>query len=269
MRRLLDPDGRSANRSIGVVTFSEAQQSLVQDLLDEAAEDDPGLNDALAAVHATGEGVFVKNLENVQGDERATMVFSVCYGRDASGKLHHHFGPLSLSGGERRLNVAVTRAREKVVVVSSIRSADIDLARCTAQGARDLRDYLAYAEHGTLPALRVAGRPAAAPEPTVLERRLADALSARGWLVTLHVGTSRDYRVGLAIARPRSPDTWQLGVELDGPFHRAAPAVLDRDVVRGDALAALGWDMMRVSCIDLLRDLNAVVARIEERLGRH
>ncbi len=267
-RRLLDRDARAANRSLGVVTFSEAQQSLVQDLLDEAAGGDPVLNDALAAAHETGEGVFVKNLENVQGDERATMVFSVCYGRDAAGKLHHHFGPLSLSGGERRLNVAVTRAREKVVVVSSIRCSDIDLARCTAQGARDLRDYLAYAEHGTLPALRAAGRPSASPEPLMLERRLAAALSARGWLVTLHVGTSRDYRVGLAIARPGSPDAWRLGVELDGPFHRAAAAVLDRDVVRGDVLAALGWDMMRVSCLDLLRDMDAVVKRVEARLAK-
>jgi len=265
-RRLLDPEDCPANRSIGVVTFSEAQQSLVQDLLDEATMADEALGNALHQAALSGEGVFVKNLENVQGDERATMIFSMAYGPDPSGRLHHHFGPLSQAGGERRLNVAVTRAREKVVVISSIRAADIDLSRCTAQGARDLRDYLAYAEHGTLPAVRGMTRPEPVPDPSVLERRLADALSARGWHVALHVGASRDYRVGVAIARRDVPGQWLLGVELDGLFHRAAPAVLDRDVVRGHVLCSLGWEILRVSCIDMFRDPNAVVARVEQRL---
>ena len=266
--RLLDPDASVANRSVGVVTFSEAQQTLVQDLLDEALASDPAFHDAFHAVAATGEGVFVKNLENVQGDERATMVFSICYGRDASGRLHHHFGPLSLAGGERRLNVAVTRAREKVVVLSSIRAADIDLGRCTAQGARDLRDYLAYAEQGTLPAVRGLARAEPIPEPGVLEEHLADALEDRGWVVALHVGVSRDYRVGIAVARRDNPGRWLLGIELDGAFHRSAPAVLDRDVVRGQVLRALGWDILRVSCLDVFRDSNAVVARIARHLQR-
>lgn len=267
-RRLLDPDPCPAHRSVGVVTFSEAQQSLVQDLLDEAMTIDDALSEAVAAAAATGEGVFIKNLENVQGDERATMIFSICYGPDTTGRLHHHFGPLSLSGGERRLNVAVTRAREKVVVVSSIRASDIDLARCTAQGARDLRDYLAYAENGVLPALRATPRSGPPPEPSLHEQRLADALLARGWRVDVHVGSSRDYRVGLAIGDPDVPDRWLLGVELDGVFHRAAPAVLDRDVVRAQVLRSLGWDVLRVSCLDVFRDIDAVVARIESRLSR-
>jgi hypothetical protein len=116
--------------------------------------------------------------------------------------------------------------------------------------------------------LRAAGRDSASFGPSVLEQRLAEALSARGWRVSLHVGTSRDYRVGLAIARPEAPDAWALGIDLDGPFHRAAPTVLDRDVVRGNVLAALGWDILRVSCIDLLHDLDAIVRRVERRLER-
>lgn len=266
--RLMDPDACAANRSVGVVTFSEAQQTLVQDLLDEALASDPTFHDAFHAAAAGGEGVFVKNLENVQGDERATMVFSIGYGRDASGRLHHHFGPLSLAGGERRLNVAVTRAREKVVVLSSLRAADIDLGRCTAQGARDLRDYLAYAEQGTLPAVRGLARAEAVPEPGVLEERLADALEDRGWVVALHVGSSRDYRVGVAVARRDNPGRWLLGIEIDGAFHRSAPAVLDRDVVRGQVLRALGWEIVRVSCLDVFRDPNAVVSRIERHMQR-
>ena len=262
-RRLLDADACTANRSIGVVTFSEAQQTLVQDLLDEAIDADATLRERMAEAAGAGEEVFVKNLENVQGDERATMIFSICYGRDASGTVYHNFGPLNLSGGERRLNVAVTRAREKIIVVSSIRASDLDPSKLNALGARDLRDYLAYAELGTVPAARGIAGAAHAPDPSVLEERLAAALTARGWKVDLHVGRSRDYRIGLALADAGAPDRWVLGVELDGAFHRAAPTVVDREIVRAGVLKGLGWKTMRVSCLDLLRDFDATVARVE------
>ena len=262
-RRLLDADGCLANRSIGVVTFSEAQQTLVQDLLDEALDADATLRARMAEAARLGEEVFVKNLENVQGDERATMIFSICYGRDAAGTIYHNFGPLNLSGGERRLNVAVTRAREKIIVVSSIRASDLDPAKCSALGVRDLRDYLAYAELGTVPATRGIAGAAHAPDASVLEEWLADALRARGWQVELHVGRSRDYRVSLALADAAAPERRTLGVELDGAFHRAAPTVVDRELVRAGVLKGLGWRTVRVSCLDLLRDFDAAVARID------
>jgi very-short-patch-repair endonuclease len=262
-RRLRDADGCLANRSIGVVTFSEAQQTLVQDLLDEAVDADATLRERMAEATRLGEEVFVKNLENVQGDERATMIFSICYGRDANGTIYHNFGPLNLSGGERRLNVAVSRAREKIVVVSSIRASDLDPAKCNALGARDLRDYLAYAELGTVPATRGVSGAAHAAETSVLEERLADALALRGWKVDLHVGRSRDYRVSLALADAATPERWILGVELDGAFHRAAPTVVDRELVRAGVLKGLGWRTVRVSCLDLLRDFDTTVARID------
>ncbi|MFM1824385.1 MAG: hypothetical protein RI967_2651 [Planctomycetota bacterium] len=262
-RRLLSPDAVPANRSIGVVTFSEAQQRLVQDLLDDALDADATLRARVQEAADAGEGVFVKNLENVQGDERATMVFSVCYGRTPGGAIYHNFGPLNLSGGERRLNVAVTRAREKVVLVSSIRAGDLDPARCRSQGARDLRDYLAYAEAGTAPAIRGAGGGHLATGTGEVERHLADALAARGWKVELHVGRSRDYRVSLALADPSTPERRVLGVELDGRFHRAAAAVVDREIVRTGVLANLGWRTLRVSVLDHLRDADATVERID------
>ena len=262
-RRLLDDDACSANRSIGVVTFSEAQQTLVQDLLDEAVDRDAKLRERMAEAAKLGDAVFVKNLENVQGDERATMLFSICYGRDANGAMHHNFGPLNLSGGERRLNVAVTRAREKIVLFTSIRSGDLDPAKCRSKGAQDLRDYLAFAEHGTIPASRSEGIAAREVDVSAIERALASALEARGWQVDLHVGRSRDYRVSLVVAAKSAPERWILGVELDGAFYGAAPTVVDRELVRDGVLGALGWRVVKVSCIDWMRDPRKVVERID------
>ncbi len=263
VRRLTDPDACAANRSIGVVTFSVAQQTLVQDLFDEALDRDARVREGLAESARLGDPVFIKNLENVQGDERATMLFSICYGRDASGAMHHNFGPLNLSGGERRLNVAVTRAREKVVIFSSIRASDLDPKKCISKGAQDLRDYLAFAELGTVPTARDEAGPQRALDIDAVETTLARELEARGWKVDLHVGRSRDFRVSLAVADRNDPDRWALGVELDGVFHRAAPTVIDRESVREGVLVGLGWRTIRVSAIDALRDLPKTVDRIE------
>lgn len=261
-RRLLDESDCPANRSIGVVTFSVSQQTLVQDLLDDALDQDPRLRVRAVECERNGEWLFVKNLENVQGDERATMLFSICYGPSQDGKLYYHFGPLNLTGGERRLNVAVSRAREKVVVFSSIRSSDLDPQKCQSAGVRDLRDYLEFAEFGTVPETRDESILPGSIEVNALERRLARRLEARGFVVDQHVGRSNDYRISLAIARPENPETWVLGVELDGAFQRTAPTVADREVVRTGVLHALGWRTLSVSAVDLLRDEDAVVERI-------
>jgi len=264
VRRLLDDDACSANRSIGVVTFSEAQQTLVQDLLDEATDKDPKLAERMAEAAKLGDPVFVKNLENVQGDERATMLFSVCYARDKAGKLSMFFGPLNGSGGERRLNVAVTRAREKIVVFSSMRASEIDTSRVSGLGPKDLRDYLAFAELGTVPPARTEGGPAREVDVSAVERAIAAGLEQRGWRVDLHVGRSRDFRVSLALADKEAPDRWILGVELDGAFYSAAPTVVDREIVREGVLGSLGWRTVKVSCIDWFRDSRKVLDRIEQ-----
>jgi hypothetical protein len=268
-RRLTEKDACSANRSIGVVTFSVAQQTLVQDLFDEALDRDARVREGLAESVKLGDPVFIKNLENVQGDERATMLFSICYGRDASGAMYHNFGPLNLSGGERRLNVAVTRAREKVVIFSSIRASDLDPKRCISKGAQDLRDYLAFAELGTVPSARDEAGPQRALDIEAVELAIARALERRGWKVDLHVGRSRDFRVSLALADRDAPDRWVLGVELDGVFHRAAPTVIDRESVREGVLEGLGWRTVRISAIDALRDLAKTVDRIEAAARAH
>ena len=134
------------NRSLGVVAFSVAQQDLIDKLLSRRRQNTP--EKEFFFKNDGNEPFFIKNLETVQGDERDTIIFSIAYGVDAQGRLLHNFGPLNRVGGERRLNVAVTRAKCNVQLVSSMHYTDIDLKRTSAEGAKLLREYLDYAENG-------------------------------------------------------------------------------------------------------------------------
>src|SRR5262249_17821991 len=155
------------------------------------------------------EGLFVKNLETVQGDERDVIVLSVGYGPDEEGKIALNFGPLNRQGGERRLNVAVTRARQKLIVVSSIRARDI--ARAWTKGIQFLQQYLDSAEHA-ITALRPAAPPSTAtPALHALEADVRQALAERGYTVVPQVGCA-SYRVDLGVADPKQPGRYLLGI---------------------------------------------------------
>ena len=144
-KRLSDP--QTASQSIGVVTFNVNQQSLIEDLLNDMLRKNSDLEVVAAQMH---EPIFIKNLENVQGDERDVILFSVGYGRDKFGKVAMNFGPLNRDGGERRLNVAVSRARYEMKVFSSLKAEDIDLYRSNAKGVQYLKSFLEYAERGKI-----------------------------------------------------------------------------------------------------------------------
>jgi hypothetical protein len=264
--RLRSPDAVPANRSLGVVAFSLAQQTLIQDLFDERADADAEVRAALAALP---DPILIKNLEAVQGDERATMLFSIGYGRDADGRMAMNFGPMNRAGGERRLNVAITRAREQMVVFSTIRAGDIDLARSGAGGVRLLRDFLEFAERGQGAKAPVDPLDAAsqhAGRPDALEESVARALEARGWTVDRHVGSSA-YRVSLALRDRAEPDRWCLGIEFDGPFWQSGATVADREILRRDVLRRLGWRTLRVWAAEWLKDPAKVLAGIERAAG--
>ena len=275
--RLRSSDACAANRSMGVVAFSVAQQTLIQDLFDELVDGDEAVR---ATVAALDEPVLIKNLEAVQGDERATMMFSIGYGRDADGKVAMNFGPMNRAGGERRLNVAITRAREQMIVFSTIRAGDIDLARSGATGVRLLRDFLDFAERaggGTGSATGGGAGPARATDhgdaaaahagrPDAVEESIARALEARGWTVDRHVGAS-GYRVSLALRDRTDPERWCVGVELDGPFWQSGATVADRELLRRNVLRGLGWRTVRAWSAEWLRDPQSVVARIEAAAG--
>jgi very-short-patch-repair endonuclease len=243
-----------------VVTFSQAQQTLVSDLLDEARRTQPAIEPHFSG---TDEPVFVKNLENVQGDERDEILFSIGYGPDEQGKLWMQFGPILREGGERRLNVAVTRARQKLRVFSTLTHDQIDTARARGKGARHLKEFLRYvAERGS-------DRPTRAGPggdfDSEFERQVHDALTASGWRVESQVGCG-GYRIDLAVLHPERPGEYLLGVECDGaPYHSAANA-RDRDRLRQEVLEGLGWRMHRIWSTDWWFDRDGEMTRLEAAL---
>lgn len=270
LRRLRDPD--LARLSLGIVTLNAEQQRLVEDLLDQARRADPELEPffALAVDPATGrrrDPVFVKNLETVQGDERDVILLSIGYGPTEPGAraMSMNFGPLNRAGGERRLNVAITRATTEVVVFASLDAGMIDLNRTSAEAVRDLRRYLDYAERGPVAlgeALRV---PEADRYDSDFELALAERLRRRGWTVRSQVGVSR-FRIDLGIVHPDQPGRFLAGVECDGAAYHSSPTARDRDRVRQAVLEQLGWRLFRVWSTDFFLDARAAVDALDAKL---
>lgn len=247
-------DSNSSPRSYGIVTFNLAQQQLIENLLDEERRKYPDIERHFGdEPPIEGEPVFVKNLESVQGDERDIIFFSIGYGLDESGKVSMNFGPLNRDGGERRLNVAITRAKHEVVVFSGLRADHIDLTRTRARGVRDLKYFLDYAERGPR-ALAAAASASADGEPdSEFERMVAERLSKSGYQVHHQVGCS-GYRIDLGVIDPAKPGRYVLGVECDGAtYHRAATA-RDRDKLRQFVLEGLGWTLYRIWSTDWWHD---------------
>ncbi|MEX1026015.1 MAG: DUF3320 domain-containing protein [Planctomycetota bacterium] len=261
VRRLTDPV--LGQYSLGVVTFSQSQQVLIQDLLEEARRARPDLDRLMAEDRS--EALFVKNLENVQGDERDVILFSIGYGPDAAGRVYMNFGPMNKSGGERRLNVAVTRAKREVVVVSSLRSDQIDLSRTQQRGVRDLKLFLEYAEHGAEAFVREAALDPSGAHESPFEEQVAAALRERGWVVHAQVGCS-GYRIDLAVVDPESPGRYLLGVECDGATYHSAKTARDRDRLRQLVLEGLGWRLQRVWSTDWWRAPGDELEQLERAL---
>ncbi|MES2644208.1 MAG: DUF3320 domain-containing protein [Myxococcota bacterium] len=249
-----------ADRSFGIVTFSLPQQALIEDLLDQARRSSPEIESHFGA--STAEPVFVKNLENVQGDERDTILFSICYGPDATGAIAMNFGPLNLEGGERRLNVAVTRARQELIVYTSLRPEQIDLGRTQAAGVHDLRRFLAYVTSD----LAGVDQPGAV-EPTAIAADVAAVLRAHGCAVRLDVGRSGQ-RVDVAVLAPDGR-SFLLGVQIDGPGYHSLRTARERDRLRQEVLRGLGWvHLHRVWTLDWLQSRDHESQRLLDALAR-
>ena len=220
------------DRSLGVVAFNEAQQGAIEDLVWRERERDPAFAALLDGNRQ--EPFFIKNLENVQGDERDTIIFSVCFGRAPDGKFRYNFGPLSRAGGERRLNVAVTRARQNIRLVASIRAEDIDLNRAKSDGARLLREYIDYAAHPT--ALSQMDESA----PDDFAGAVARCLEARGFAIERDVGRSA-YKVDIAVHSKENPEQYMAAVQCDGRNYASARTACDREEIRRSMLEKLNW----------------------------
>ncbi|HVR73149.1 MAG TPA: DUF3320 domain-containing protein [Planctomycetota bacterium] len=258
---LRDPARRG--RSLGVVTFNQPQQSLIEDLLDEARRRHPEIEPYFG--DRVQEPVFVKNLENVQGDERDDMLFSVTYGPDPGGRVSMNFGPLNLEGGERRLNVAVTRARLALVVFASMGAESIDLSRTRSVGAAHLKSFLSYAELGPEVLGEAAGVTSIAARGP-LEEDVFRRLAERGHLVERQVGCS-GYRVDLAVRDREGAGRFVLGIECDGATYRSGATARDRDRLRRAVLEGLGWRMHRTWSVDWWHDPDGEVRRIEDAIA--
>jgi len=248
--------------TFGVVTFNIQQQTLIQNLLDQAQREVPELDWYFADERI--EPTVVKNLENVQGDERDVMFFSITFGADAAGKIPLTFGALNREGGERRLNVAVTRARQELRVYASFKGDQLNAERSKARGVRDLKHFLEYAEKGPEAiAAQTEGSLGGFDSP--FEEAVCDALAARGWQVVSQVGVS-GFRVDLGIVHPDRPGAYLAGVECDGAtYHRSAIA-RDRDKTRQQVLENLGWKIIRIWSPDWWYDSAAALQRVDEQL---
>ena len=249
--------------SIGVVTFSQVQQRLVEDLIDARLNAAPELQQYFGS--GAAEPVFVKNLENVQGDERDVMLFSICYGPDAGGKMTMNFGPLNRKGGERRLNVAITRARLRLVVFSVLEWGQIDENKSRAAGVAHLKEFLRYAQHGVGSLLATTVAPDRAIFESQFEAEVHRFLTAEGWRVETQIGCS-GYRIDLAVRDPVRPGTFLLGIECDGATYHRSRVARERDRLREDVLVSLGWQIHRIWSTDWWYERQKAETRLLEAL---
>ena len=260
--RLKSPGFRESKLTIGVVTFNAEQQGLIEDLLDEERRKSPSIETYFADVEL--EPICVKNLESIQGDERDIMYFSITFGPDLSGAVSMNFGPMNREGGERRLNVAITRARHELRVFSSLRAEQMDLASTQAVGVCDLKLFLEFAERGPR-VLAEATRGSLGDFESPFEEAVASALAMNGWVLHTQVGVS-SFRIDMAVVHPDASGTYLAGIECDGAtYHRSATA-RDRDKLREQVLRGLGWEILRVWSTDWWIDAADTQKRLDTKL---
>jgi very-short-patch-repair endonuclease len=264
--RLTHPDETVRALSIGVVTFNSEQQTLIENLLDEARGRQPEIEWAFAA-EGIEEPVFVKNLETVQGDERDVILFSITYGPDRTGHMTMNFGPLNKQGGERRLNVALTRARYAMTVFSSLAPERIDLSRTQARAVTDLKHFLEFAERGPS-ALGSAVFGSVGDVESPFESAVLRALRERGWEVHPQIGVSR-YRVDLGVVHPDEPGFYLAGIECDGAMYHSAANARERDKIRQAVLENLGWTLFRIWSTDWWHHADAALETVDTALKAH
>lgn len=258
IRRLRDETLRKD--SIGVVTFSSVQQNLIEDLLLEEFIKYPELGETDAQ---SEEPVFIKNLENVQGDERDVILFSVGYGPDENGKVSMNFGPLNQEGGWRRLNVAITRARKSMIVYAVIRPEQIDLSRTRSEGVAGLKGFLEYAAGGRGTLAARAGSQTLSRDGLVEE--IAGEIESMGYAVRTNIGES-GYKLDIGVIHPDDPGRYLLGILLDGENSKAATSSKDRYILQPGVLAGLGWKIMRVWALDYMDQSRKILEGIDRKI---
>ena len=246
--------------SLGVAAFSVAQRDLIQIEVELLRR---GLPEAepFFSQHPN-EPFFVKNLENIQGDERDAIFISIGYGRNESGRIAKEFGPINREGGHRRLNVLITRAKMVMRVFCNFKADDLELDATAMHGVRALKNFLKFAETGQLEVAHETGKTADSP----FETEVIDALRALGHKVEPQVGTA-GYFIDLAIKDPDRPGRYLLAVECDGAAYHSSRSARDRDRLRQGVLEGLGWTFHRIWSTDWFRNRAQELQRVVEAIA--
>lgn len=247
-------------QSIGVVAFSKAQATAIENEIETVRLERRDLDEHFADDRMNG--FFVKSLELVQGDERDVIVFSTGYGPDEHGTIYKNFGPLNRKGGQRRLNVAVTRAKRLVEMVSSMTAAD--LGDNLSEGALHLRRYLAFAEQGHS-ALAIELGSSGLDVESPFEESVVQTIRSWGYEVRPQVGVG-SYRIDIGVKHPDKPGSFVLGVECDGAAYHSSRSARDRDRIRHDVLVGLGWNMHHIWGTDWYRRRGVEEARLRSAI---
>jgi very-short-patch-repair endonuclease len=251
--------------TLGVAAFSVAQMDAILEQVEILRRQNSSCEEFFG-FHAY-EPFFVKNLENVQGDERDVIFISIGYGRTAEGYLAMGFGPLSRAGGERRLNVLITRARQRCEVFTTLSAEDIDMSRTNAAGAAALKTFLTYAATGKIDVPVETHR----PQDSAFEEQVAAALQQKGYTVHPQVGCA-GFFLDLAVVDAETPGRYLLGIECDGAAYHNARSARDRDRLRQAVLEGLNWDLHRIWSTDWFRnparELDKVVGAIDKAKAR-
>ena len=243
--------------TLGVAAFSNVQARRIEDEVDILRSKDPSVEEFFAG-HPE-EPFFVKNLENVQGDERDVILISIGYGKIDNAYLPMNFGPLNRDGGERRLNVLITRAKRRCVVYCNFLGADLDLRRSKARGVEALKTFLEYAQTGLIDVAEITGRGPDSP----FEEAVAQKLRTRGHDIEHQVG-SAGFFIDLAVRDPSRPGRYVLGIECDGAAYHSTRSARDRDRLRQQVLEGLGWKIHRIWSTDWFRNPDIELGRVEE-----
>lgn len=250
------------HRSLGIIAFSQTQQEAIRDKLYQLRDDMPEFERFFD--ESKFESFFIKNLENVQGDERDTIILSVGYGKDSNGTIYYNFGPLNKEGGHRRLNVAVSRAKMELITVSSILDIDLDDTKLNKRGPQLLKAYLSYSKNGGEFSHNT-GIQNNGFFDSPFEEDVYKTLEEKGLHLHTQVGSS-GYRIDLAVVDPDYPGKYLLGIECDGATYHSSKTARDRDRLRQSVLESLGWKIERIWSQDWVKRKNDIANSIVEKV---
>jgi len=253
----------SPHLSLGIATFNLKQQELITELLDKQCQQDTGIEEKIKATENTAEPFFIKNLENVQGDERDVIFVSTTYGPDPeTGKVFQRFGPISNEQGWRRLNVIFTRAKKRLALFTALRASDIVLKSNSKRGVHILKSYLEYAETGHL-----ANKPSGQASSNDFEIAISKILQEHGYQTVAQVGVA-GFRIELGVCHPSRPHEYLLGIEYDGANYHATDSIRDRDRLRQEILESKGWKLHRIWSADWYQNREIEIERLLQALAK-